>query len=332
MDDDRLELGPRRPVPRWVSIAAAVALAVGVGAYLLVGHGRSPERKAAPEPTATAPASDTDPIPTPPPIACPATDAPVDANPVPVSAAVAVGLGNGPVLLALDRHDAGAARGPWTVAVRAAGGSLGRRGAVITFPVPAVGAGWEPVDVSGVPGRTLGNALVWPIGGAFARVRGDQPLTDLIRIAAETTVRDGRPIVDPLTGFATVSSLPYRAGDIYEARYAASTLGRPGNALGFIYSGLVRAGGFEDRLYEDGFTDTFTVHGHPAVLSQVLGGSATLAWEVAPGVIAFVGYSGPSPTSTTECALVTLARASRLVPRTGIPDAAQVVPDVNDFS
>jgi hypothetical protein len=200
--------------------------------------------------------------------------------------------GEVPVGAALDRHDPTATAGPWTVVVRRTGGSLGSDGAVITFPVSAATTA-HPVQVGGVTGFAGTNEITWPMAGAAARIRGDLPPSELAAIAALTSVSSGRPTVRPPAGFAVDSSGSYQPSDIHETRYGTAALlaGSSGDA-GLTYAGVTSGGGFEDQLYIDGVIGRTTVNGQPAVLSSVLGGNATLAWEPAPGIIAYVGYSG----------------------------------------
>jgi hypothetical protein len=69
----------------------------------------------------------------------------------------------------------------------------------------------------------------------------------------------------------------------------------------------------------------------PAVVSSVFGGNATLAWEAAPGRIAYVGYSGALHDDDATAALRRLAGRARLL--TGAQWQAlgpQAVEQVND--
>ncbi len=214
---------------------------------------------------------------------------------------------------ALERCDRTAREGPWTVVVRRPGGSLGRHGAVVTFPLQAPPGrdNGTLVNIDGVTGVSSGGAVTWPLAGGYARVRGDLSEAELVAVAARTVVVDGRPVVRPLTGLAVVSSGPYRPAVIHEVRYGAAALGEQ-VALGdgLVYTGVATGGGFEDLLY--------AVHAgqdtnRPGVVSTVLGGNGTLAWEPAPGVVAYVGYSGSPLTAGAAAALERLARRSRLL-------------------
>jgi hypothetical protein len=212
---------------------------------------------------------------------------------------------------ALDRCDRTAVDGPWTVVVRAASGSLGRSGAVVTFPVDPPAPG-RRVDVNGATGTASTGSVGWPVGGAHARIRGDLGEAALVAIAAGTTVVAGRPIVRPPAGYGVVTSGPYRPPSIHELRFGSARVGEA-DALGngLAYTGLTSGGGFEDQLYAVPTDDGGSVDGRPAVVSPVFGGNATLAWEPAPGVVAFVGYSGAELDDAAVAALRRLAAQTR---------------------
>jgi hypothetical protein len=215
----------------------------------------------------------------------------------------------------LERRDLTAAAGPWTVVVRRAGGSLGMHGAVVTFPVGAPSDG-RPVTVGSAIGRAADTMIVWPMAGAYARVRGDLGEPELAAIAARTTVRAGQPTVRPAKGYAVVSTGPYRPPSIYEVRYGSVELGAQATlGPGLTYTGVTSGGGFEDQLYATQAEPAGRVAGRPAVVSPVFGGNATLAWEPAPGVIAYVGYSGAMLDSDAVATLRCLAGRTRMLTR-----------------
>lgn len=84
---------------------------------------------------------------------------------------------------------------------------------------------------------------------------------------------------------------------------------RPGR---LIYTGLLTAGGgFEDRLYARSATDAGQLHGRPAVATVTTGGNGVVAWEVAPGTIAYLGYSGAEFGPQTVDVLRQLASRAR---------------------
>lgn len=216
----------------------------------------------------------------------------------------------------LTRSDPGAVHGAWTVVVRRIDGSLGRRGAVVTYPAHTsdftdTGAPVRVGTVTGIAGRGF---ILWSLGNGHARVRGDLPSADLARIAELTTVAGGRPHVRPPDGFRVIAVGPSRLPLIHEIRYGSSELGL-GLALGdgLTYTGLTSGGGFEDALYAAGATPAGVVRGVPAVVSSVQGGNGTLAWEPSPGVVAYVGWSGAEMSPKTITALRTLAKGAHLL-------------------
>jgi hypothetical protein len=286
---------------RWLLVAGAMVLAGAVVAGFLIVD-RGPARPAA---HPSAPAPDT---------------APDTASPCPVvdtSPPDLAGLLIDPVRVApggaLERCDRTARDGPWTVVVRRPGGSLGRHGAVVTFPMePPVGReGGTLVNVAGVTGMAFTDAVVWPLAGGYARVRGDLSRAEPVALAAGTGVVDGQPVVRPPAGLTVVAAGPYRPPVIHEIRYGTAALGEQA-ALGdgLTYTGVAGGGGFEDRLYA---LHAGQDESRPGVVSSVLGGNATLAWEPAPGVVAYVGYSGAPLTPAAAAALERLARRTRLL-------------------
>ncbi|MGH3098255.1 MAG: hypothetical protein ACRDMV_19910 [Streptosporangiales bacterium] len=198
----------------------------------------------------------------------------------------------------LDQRDHDATKGPWAAIVRRDDGSLGRHGAVVTYPVSPQ-RGTQRVAVGDAAGTAFPDAVVWPLHGHYARIRGDLGREDLIRIAAATRVVHGRPWVRAPDGYTIVfQPEPYRSPHVREAQYGPAELIAAGKVNGVVYTALARGAAFEDRLYAASGSEprvSGSVRGHPAVLSSVGGGNATLAWESAPGVVAYVGYSGTMP-------------------------------------
>jgi hypothetical protein len=123
------------------------------------------------------------------------------------------------------------------VVVGQPGGSLGRHGAVVTFPfrAPPRGDDGTLVDIGGVTGVASGGAVTWSLAGGYARVRGDLSEAELVAVAAGTSIVGGQPVVRPP------------------------------------------------------------------------------AWEPAPGVVTYVGYSSSSVTPSAAAALERLARRGRLL-------------------
>jgi len=205
------------------------------------------------------------------------------------------------------------AEGPWTVVVRATGGSLGQRGAVVTYPAEAPIAG-RVVDVGSVKGVFARGTVVWPVASGYARVRGDLVEPTLIAIAAGTTVDTGRPVVVPPPGHSVIYSASYRPTIVRQIRYGTADLGEQAAlGSGLTYTGIIDGGGFEDWLYAVPTRDGGLVRGRRALVSAVLGGNATLAWEAAPGLVAFIGYSGAALDDNAVAALRRLAARSRLL-------------------
>jgi hypothetical protein len=94
-----------------------------------------------------------------------------------------------------------------------------------------------------------------------------------------------------------------------EARYGTVDLGL--GAHGLAYAGVVRCGGLEDELYSVN-ARPIDLAGHPhAVVTTSLGGNGLLAWEVRPGLVAYVGYSGVAVDATDV--LHGLAARARLI-------------------
>jgi hypothetical protein len=236
---------------------------------------------------------------------------PVPTPPVPGPAALVID-GGGPVdLSTLDRYDRTAAGGPWTVVVRRTSGWLGHQGAVVTFPVGAP-AGGQVVTVGTVSGKALPGTVVWPLDGAYARIRGDLGEPELVALAARTTVVAGRPSTRPPPGYVVVSTGPYRPPSIHETRYGTVSLGEQAAlGSGLTYTGVASGGGFEDQLYATPTGPGGLVRGRPAVVSRVFGGNATLAWEPAAGTVAYVGYSGAELNAAAVAALQRLAMRTR---------------------
>lgn len=213
----------------------------------------------------------------------------------------------------LERRDDTAVLGPWTVVVRRPYGSLGSNGAVVTFPVEAPPPG-DRIEVNGVAGSSAAKMVVWPIAGAYARVRGDLGEPELLRVAEGTTVVDGKPLVRRVDGLVVISVGPYRPPSIHEMRYGSSAVGEA-EALGdgLAYTGVVTGGGFEDQLYARQTSPGGTVHCRGAIVSTVRGGNATLAWEPLPGTVAYVGYSGSAVDAETLLALQRFADRCRVL-------------------
>ncbi|OFE17072.1 hypothetical protein BA895_18035 [Humibacillus sp. DSM 29435] len=228
---------------------------------------------------------------------------------------------------ALTSRDLPAVFDAWTVVVRRDDGSLGHHGAVVTYPVPAAPReNRNRVSVGPVDGVATAGQIVWPVGGQYARVRGDLSLTVLAQIAATTRVVDGRPQVAPPLRFTVISRSPSRMPLVHQLRYYQG-------ALGMTYTGLARGGSFEDALYAGTVTLMGKVNEAPAVASTVGGGNGTVAWEPSPGLVAYVGWSGAPLSKSTEAAAFRLAQSSRILSaREWLTLGPQLIDQPNDIA
>jgi hypothetical protein len=212
---------------------------------------------------------------------------------------------------ALESCDLEAENGPWAVVVRRQDGTLGRYGAVVTFPVARPGGGL-PIEVAGATGMATTGSVTWPLAGSYARIRGDLDRAELVAIASATVVRGGRPQVRPFGAYDVVWTGPYRAPVIHEIRYGSDELGEAATLGGMTYTGITSgAAGFEDQLYLQASVPGGWVGGARAVVSGVAGGNGTLAWEVRPGMVAYIGYSGGMLDDESIKALQRLAGRAR---------------------
>lgn len=275
---DMLSHGPERPPrrpPRWAVASLLVVLVTGAVTTYAV-------RNAGDDPVETATTS---------PAAPHRTTRSMESRPVDAAAAALVIDGRVVGDDTLDRRDTEAAGGPQTTLIRRADGALGRHGAVVTFPAER-STGGRAVSVRDVTGSATDGAIVWPVGGSHARVRGDLSRATLLSIARGTRIVGYRPHVDPPTGFEVAATVPYRSAHVREVRYRSSEVRGAGPLDGPVYTGVSAGGGFEDQLYAQTSRSGGTVHSAAAVVSRVQGGNATLAWELRPGLVAYVGYSG----------------------------------------
>lgn len=244
--------------------------------------------------------------------------APVRATPSIVSGVL---LADGPgapssVHRTVDRVDATARTdGPASVIVRRQGGSLRRSSAVVTWPVERAWPG-RSVRVGTADGTVAAGIVTWHAGGAIARVRGDLPERDLLRIARATAVgTDRRPHVTPPAGMRVVWEGPYRPPVQREARYSATEVGEA-TALGaaLVFTSVQAGAQFEDELFTMAPSryDGVRVQGRRAVVAPTPG-NGVLAWELRPGVVALVGWSGPAFGDGPVAALRRLASTARVL-------------------
>jgi hypothetical protein len=232
----------------------------------------------------------------------------------------------------LARRDVGAVRGPWSIVVRSAGGSLARASVVLTFPVPAAAGvssrGW------GAPPAVVSRGVVqWHTAHGWARVRGDVPTAELMAVARRMTVVAGHPVVPAGRWGALAYRGPQRQPMVHEVQVGGEQAGYGRTfAGGVLFSGVTTGGGLEDALFRLGARPAGRVHGRPAVLSASLHGDIVLAWEPSAGVIAYVGYGGTAPSSrSTVVALREVAeRAVAVSPRAWLALHPELVDAVND--
>jgi hypothetical protein len=140
-------------------------------------------------------------------------------------------------------------------------------------------------------------------------------------------------VVEPPPGLSVTATGPSRPRDLREVRYRSHDVGET-SALsdGLTYTGVVRCGGFEDRLYVAKARAAGTVHGRPAVVTSSLSGDGLLAWEPAPGVVAYVGYSGAPLTARAVAALHRIAERTRLLStRQWRTTGSQTTDGINNF-
>ena len=326
VDDEPLEFAERRPASvRWLSI---LVIGLVVAAAAVFGMRRpvaSNVRAATPAPAAD---SSTEAVLRVGPMALP----PVSRDSFPADTAAVV-LGEVPPFASFERTDDAVAEGPWSLVIRRSDGALGRRGAVITYPVAAPAWG-QPVQLGHLIGTAVAAGFVWPIVGAHARIRGDLPRTDLVRLALGTSVLAGRPAVRRLpAGYSVVLAAPYRSPSIREIRYHATQLSAAMRRLGGLVStGLLTAGaGLEDRMYALSATDVGWVHGRPAPAATMAGDSRTVAWEVAPGTVAYLAYSGTETDQVIDVLRQLAGQSRPLCGKQWQANAAQRSRQRNDF-
>lgn len=216
---------------------------------------------------------------------------------------------------AVERWDCGApGRGPWSVVIRAAGGHLGVKSAVVTFPIDLMGSGvpsTRPHDGVWNPGD---QKLIWPLGSSYAQIVGDLGQTTLENLAMRITVEGGKPHFQALDGFAVAAALPYGSPVVHEMRYGAVELGRRSTlGDGLVFTGVMWGASFESLAFESRARPAGLVRGTPAIYSAALGGSGNLAWESAPGEVTYVGYSSTAAEATAIEGLRALAEQGRML-------------------
>lgn len=293
---------PWRPPRRLIAAASVTALFAALVAGIVTMGGSDGQAPATPLDSSSASASGS---------AFPdGPDTTVRAGQTPGMVITGLPLPQGATLVKRDRM---ANAGPSTVVLRRSDGSLGRHGAVVTFPVPAPSRG-RLVRVGSVSGRSLERGITWPVGDSYARVRGDLPQSELIAVAAATRVVSGRPVVEPPPGLSVTATGSSRPLSVHEARYGSADTGEADELSGGLtFTGVARCGGLEDQLYGGPVRTAGSVHGKPAVITSALGGNGALAWEPVPGVVAYIGYSGAQLDEGAVAALHRLAARTRLL-------------------
>ena len=234
----------------------------------------------------------------------------------------------------LDRADLGNASGPQSIVVRRLDGSLSEGSAVVSFPVDDSAVRDGAIEMNTSTGaltlssrRADGHLVVRGVG--LSR-------DEVLAIADATVIVNGRPVFGStaaLPDFEVVAVGPLRPRLIREARIGCAELGERDVLGAMCYTGLTTSPGFEDALYTTDFQAGPTVQGVSSVVSKVGGGSATLAWEIRPGVVAFVGYSGNVVGDEQIAALVRIAeRAVLISPSDWAATEPQTVAQVNDWT
>ena len=214
----------------------------------------------------------------------------------------------------VERIDPSAPSSPRSIILRRPGGHLGDGSIVIT-------AGHDPSSTdpsAGLPTPVSPVTTYDRPHGSISISAAGVPEADIAAIASHTDLIDGAPVVRPTGGlrsYAVASAASNRPPIIREARYGCDAVGEP-TLAGLCYTGLATSAGFEDAIYMIGFQPGPPVRGMPTVLSVVGGGSATLAWEPTPGVIAYVGYSGVERAENAGPALARLAERAMIVSST----------------
>lgn len=312
---------PWRPSRRLIAAAAAVALSAALVVGIVAVSGPDEQAPAAPVSSSSASPSGR---------AFPdGPDSTVRAGQTPGMVITGLPLTQGATLIRRDRR---ADAGPLTVVVRRSDGSLGLHGAVVTFPVPAP-TGGRPVLVGSVSGRTLEREITWPVGGSYARVRGDLPQSELLAVAAATSVASGRPEVESPPGLSVTATGTSRPTYIHEARYSSAGTGEVDELSGGLtFTGVARCGGLEDQLYAARVQTAGTVNGKPAIITSAFGGNGALVWEPVPGVVAYIGYSGAQLDKGAIAALRRLAARTRLLsPEQWQATSPTTSDQINDF-
>jgi hypothetical protein len=187
------------------------------------------------------------------------------------------------------------------VVIRGPGGRFGVNGAVVTFPVDHTTLGNPAARPPGAVWNSGEQLLVWPLAGSHAQIVGDLGQARLADLAMSIRIGRGEPHLTALNGFTTAATIPYRSSVVHEMRYSTADLGRSELGEGLIYTGALSGASFESQVFEARARPAGLVRGRPAVYAEAKGRNGTLAWEPAPGEVAYIGFSGPpAPAGTIE--------------------------------
>ena len=210
---------------------------------------------------------------------------------------------------ALERRDPHPDRVPWTLIVRDRKGGLGTNEDLVTFPV-ARPHGGHRIQIGNHPGRRRLDQVTWAVGSGYVTARGDLFDVNPAALAGGIHIRHGRPTLPSASPYRT-ATVPARPTVVREVRYDARRLGDAGRALGgLVFTGVARTAQVDDWMLSTA-TPARHVGGHTAVVTSLFGGNGELVWELQPGMVAYVGYSGAGLDDRSVHALQCLATHAR---------------------
>jgi len=214
----------------------------------------------------------------------------------------------------LERWDCTALKGPWSVVIRATNGHFGVHGAVVTFPVDHEGAGTAVTKPRGAVWNPAARLLVWPLAGSHAQIVGDVGQPQLADLAMRITIEAGKPHLGALDGFAAAATTTYRPPVVHEMRYSATDLGQQDKlGDGLVVTGLMSGASLESQAFAAHAKPAGFVRGQPAIYSYAQDEAGTLAWESAPGEVAYIGLSRAATNAEVIEALHALADRGRML-------------------
>lgn len=215
-------------------------------------------------------------------------------------------------------------QGPWSLVIRAPDGHFGVRSAVVTYPFPGTSPLPDKPVTKPQGGRWNADAqsLIWPLAGSHAQIVGDVGQAQLADLAMRVTVVSGLPHLAALDGFTAAATTTYRFPLIHEMRYETVDLGQESKlGTGEVWTGVTTGASFEFELLRVRavpggsafYKSAGVVRGKPAIYARAPDSNWILAWESAPGEVAYIGYSGPvSPADAVE-ALRSLADKGKVL-------------------